>query len=301
MKILLLGKDGQVGWELQRALAPLGELQAFGRDAADFERPTMLRTLVQQVAPDVIVNAAAYTAVDKAQSEPARAHQINADSVGILAQEAAARDAWLVHYSTDYVFDGRKAAPYVEDDPVGPLSVYGVTKLHGEQALRERNQRHLIFRTSWVYGMRGSNFAKTILRLAREREELSVVGDQYGAPTSAELLADVTALALHRVCRDPAGSHSLAGTYHLTAGGETTWCEYAQEVLSLALQNGASLKAAPERVRSIATEAYKVAAVRPKNSRLNCGRLRQTFGIHPPHWRHHVMRFVEELTSSGAL
>jgi dTDP-4-dehydrorhamnose reductase len=301
VKILLFGKDGQVGWELQRALAQLGELVALGRESGDFDRPSTLRGIVQKIAPDVIVNAAAYTAVDKAQSEPDRAQRINAEAVGILAEEASRRDAWVVHYSTDYVFDGTKPTPYLENDATRPLSVYGSTKREGEQVLRERNKRHLIFRTSWVYGMHGSNFAKTMLRLAKERDELNVVGDQYGAPTSAELLADVTALALYRVSMHASAAGSLAGTYHAAADGETTWCDYARYVVGLALEKGASFKAAPDRIRSIPTEAYPVAAARPKNSRLDCGKLRTTFDLHPPHWRYHVARLVEELTSSGAL
>jgi dTDP-4-dehydrorhamnose reductase len=297
MKMLLLGKNGQVGWELQRALAPLGELTAADSRMADFEDPDGLRRLVRAVRPQVIVNAAAYTAVDKAESEPERARVINADSVAVLAAEASAIGAWLVHYSTDYVFSGAKSAPYVEDDVPEPLSAYGRTKLEGEQAIRKNHDRHLIFRTSWVYAARGSNFAKTMLRLAQERDELNVVGDQYGAPTSAELVADVTALALYRVARDAQGKQTIAGTYHLVASGETTWCDYAKYVIGRAIQNGVNIKAIPQRIRAIPTEAYPLPATRPKNSRLDTRKLQTTFDVQPPEWRHQVARMVDELTT----
>lgn len=301
MKMLLLGKDGQVGWELQRALAPLGELIAVGPESADFEDPESLRQIARSVRPNAIVNAAAYTAVDKAESEPERARRINTEAVGILAEEASRIGAWLVHYSTDYVFDGAKPTPYFEDDATGPLSVYGRTKLEGEQAIRERHGRHLIFRTSWVYAARGNNFAKTMLHLATQREELKVVADQHGAPTSAELIADVTALALYRTRLHAGASPPLAGTYHLVAGGETTWCDYARYVLALAVEKGVLLKATPDCVVPIPTEAYPLPAARPKNSRLDTGKLQATFNVQPPHWRYYLARMVEELTSRGVI
>jgi dTDP-4-dehydrorhamnose reductase len=298
MKILLLGKDGQVGWELQRSLAPLGELLAFGRGEADLENLDGLRHLVERHRPDVIVNAAAYTAVDKAESEADKARAINALAPDVLAQLAGASGAWLIHYSTDYVFDGDKPAPYLEDDTTGPLSIYGSTKLEGEHLIRQSAARHLIFRTSWVYAARGSNFAKTMLRLAREKDTLSVVADQYGAPTSAALIADVTALALYRIAQ-ATDAGRLAGTYHLAAGGSTTWCNYAKYVLELARAAGASLKAGPDDVKPIPTTDYPVPARRPKNSRLDTTKLANTFGLHLPGWQYHVRRLIDDLAAQG--
>lgn len=301
MKILLLGKDGQVGWELQRSLAPLGTVVAAGRSDVDLGDGEALRDIVRAVLPEIIVNAAAYTAVDKAEAEPGLAQRINADAVEVLAREAAALGAWLVHYSTDYVFDGSGEKPWREDDPKGPLSVYGRTKLAGEESIRRLNPRHLIFRTSWVYAARGGNFAKTMLRLARERDSLKVVADQWGAPTSAELLADVTALALYRLLQNPAGVDGLAGTYHLAAGGETNWCEYARYVVELAKERGVVLKAGPERIEPIPTVAYPLPAARPLNSRLDTGKIASAFGVVLPDWQVHLRRMVDELSSLGAL
>ncbi|HEX2530954.1 MAG TPA: dTDP-4-dehydrorhamnose reductase [Burkholderiaceae bacterium] len=296
MKILLLGKDGQVGWELQRSLAPLGPLVALGRAQADFEDIARLRLLVREKQPDVIINAAAYTAVDKAESELAKAYCVNADAVRVLAEEAQRLNAWLVHYSTDYVFDGKKSAPYNEDDPTYPLSVYGASKLAGEQQLRQCHAKHLIFRTSWVYAARGANFAKTMLRLAQEKTELKVIDDQHGAPTSAELIADVTALALYRIAQTTGDdADAFAGTYHLAAGGHTTWHGYAQYVLELAQARGIVLKVGPQAVQPIPTEAYPLPAARPKNSRLNTTKLTKTFNLHLPEWRYHVQRLMDEL------
>jgi len=300
MKILLLGKDGQVGWELQRTLAPLGELLAFGHSEADLEDLDGLRRLIEHHRPNVIVNAAAYTAVDKAESEPDRARAINALAAGALARFAEASGAWLIHYSTDYVFDGDKSAPYLEDDTTGPLSAYGSTKLEGEQLIRQSAALHLVFRTSWVYAARGGNFAKTMLRLAREKDTLSVVADQHGAPTSAALIADVTALALYRIAQ-ATDAGRLAGTYHLTAGGSTTWCDYAKYVLELARAAGASLKAGPDDVNPIPTTAYPAPARRPKNSRLDTTKLSNTFGLHLPEWQYHVRRLVDDLAAQGNL
>jgi dTDP-4-dehydrorhamnose reductase len=301
MKILLFGKDGQVGWELQRSLAPLGELVALEPDSPNFEHPSSLRAAVREIAPSVIVNAAAYTAVDKAETELDRARQINAHAVAALAEESERLGAWLVHYSTDYVFDGTQRTPYTEADEPRPLSVYGSTKLEGERAISERNPRHLIFRTSWVYGIHGNNFAKSMLRLARDRDQLKVVADQHGAPTSAEFLADVTALAVYRACVNAETPTRLAGLYHLAAAGETTWHEYAREVVTLALGKGMRFKIAPEDITPILTEAYPLPAARPKNSRLDTSKFQATFNLQPPHWRYHLTRFVEELTSFGTL
>jgi dTDP-4-dehydrorhamnose reductase len=300
MKILLLGKDGQVGWELQRTLAPLGTLFAFGRGEANLEDLDGVRRLIAHHRPDVIVNAAAYTAVDKAESDADRARAVNAQAVGMLARLAADTGAWLVHYSTDYVFDGEKTAPYVEDDPTGPLSVYGRTKLEGEQLIRQSGAQHLIFRTSWVYATRGGNFAKTMLRLARDQETLSVVDDQHGAPTSAALIADITALALYRISQ-ASDAERLSGTYHLAAAGTTSWHGYAQYLLERALASGGKLKAGPNEVKPIPTEAYPLPAKRPKNSRLDTTKLAATFGLHLPEWQHHVRHLVDELAAQGNL
>jgi dTDP-4-dehydrorhamnose reductase len=299
MKILLLGRGGQVGWELQRSLAVLGELVALDFNAADnpqglcgdFSDLAGLAETVQRVKPDVIVNAAAHTAVDKAESEPEFARMLNALAPGVLAEQANKIGAWLVHYSTDYVFDGSGSRPWREDDPTGPLSVYGQTKLEGEQAVASC-RRHLTLRTSWVYAARGGNFAKTMLRLAGERESLSVIDDQFGAPTSAELLADVTAHALRAAMARPA----LAGTYHCVAGGETSWHAYAQFVLARARALGWPLKAGPEQVQPVPTTSYPTPARRPLNSRLSTAKLQQAFGLQLPHWQVHAERLLQEIT-----
>jgi dTDP-4-dehydrorhamnose reductase len=296
MKILLLGKDGQVGWELQRALAPLGTIIAPDRDsttslAADLSRLDALAETVRSLAPDVIVNAAAYTAVDKAEAEPELAQRINGDAPGVLAREAAALGAWLVHYSTDYVFDGSGTAPWTEDSPTGPLNTYGRTKLAGEQRIHESGCRHLIFRTSWVYAARGNNFARTMLRLAAERDSLSVIDDQFGAPTGAELLADVTAHSLRAAQASPA----LSGTYHLAAAGETNWHAYARHVIDFGRRAGASIKVAPESIRAVSTSEFTTAARRPGNSRLDTTKLRHAFNLTLPHWAVGVDRMLAEL------
>lgn len=301
MKILLLGKDGQVGWELQRALAPLGELYACGRAEADFTDPESLRALVRTIAPDVIVNAAAYTAVDKAENDAAAAHSVNAVAPGVLAEEASACGAWLVHYSTDYVFDGSKDGPWDECDTVNPLSVYGRTKCEGEQRIRASEALHLILRTSWVFAPQGGNFAKTMLRLAKERESLKVVVDQHGAPTGAELLADVTALALQRIYLTGAQAHELSGTYHLAAAGSTTWHAYAQHVLAQAQSHGAVLRVEPQAIHAIESRAFPTAAARPANSRLDCSKFCTNFGLVLPDWRYHVNRLIAELAAQGKL
>lgn len=297
MKILLLGKEGQVGWELQRALAPLGELQAHGRASGDLENLDSLRTLVREWAPDVIVNAAAYTAVDKAESDEVRARVVNVDAVALLAEEAARLDAWLVHYSTDYVFDGDATGFQGEDDAVNPQSVYGRTKEAGERAIRAAGCNHFIFRTSWVFAARGGNFAKTMLRLAKEKDALKVVGDQVGAPTSAELIADITALCLYRVKFDASLAQTASGTYHLAAGGETSWHGYAQFVIERAQQAGVQVKVSAEQVQAITTAEYPVPAKRPANSLLDTSRLRHTFGVSLPDWQVHVTRLVSEIVN----
>jgi dTDP-4-dehydrorhamnose reductase len=295
MRILLLGKDGQVGWELQRALAPLGELIAWGRAEADLEQPEALAAPLRTVAPQVIVNAAAYTAVDQAESEPARARRINTEAVAWLAEAAARLGAWFVHYSTDYVFDGTKPSPYTEDDETRPLNVYGLSKRDGEAAIRASGCRHLVFRTSWVYAAHGNNFLKTILRLAQERDELQVVADQRGAPTGAALIADVTALCLYRLANDPALAERADGIYHLAAAGETTWHAYAQWLVAEAWRLGVKLRLSPERIVPISAADYPAAAARrPANSLLDTRKLRQTFGLSLPHWQEGVKRVLRE-------
>ena len=296
MRILLLGCKGQVGWELQRSLAPLGDLLACDFDTpgelkADFSDPTALAALVRRVQPQLIVNSAAHTAVDKAESEPDLARAINATAPGIVAREAAALGALLVHYSTDYIFDGSGSAPRDEDAPTGPLSVYGRTKLEGEQLIRASGCRHLILRTSWVYAARGGNFARTMLRLAAERESLNVIADQVGAPTGAELLADVTAHAVRRVLAEPA----LAGSYHCVAGGETNWFEYARFVIEWARARGQPVRVAPDAIHPIPTSAYPTPAARPLNSRLSTHKLQQAFGLTLPHWQTGVERMLTEV------
>ena len=298
MKILLFGCNGQVGWELQRALEVLGELVTVDLDsknvAADFTQPAALADTVRAMRPDVIVNAAAHTAVDKAESEPALARTINAEAPGVLAREAAASHAWLVHYSTDYVFDGSGVLPWREDDPTGPLNVYGHTKLEGEELVRASGCRHLIFRTSWVYSARGGNFARTMLKLGADRDHMTVVDDQFGAPTSAELLADVTAHAVRAVARGGAPG----GTYHAVAAGETSWHGYACEVLDWARTHGLLVRVPRDGVIAVRSNAYPTAAMRPHNSRLNTQKLKQTFGLTMPHWRSGVIRMLAEAYGS---
>lgn len=293
-RILLLGADGQVGWELRRALLPLGDVVPLGRAQADLSDLAGLERLLTRDHPQIIVNAAAYTAVDKAETDTELAMRVNAQAPGLLARHAAKTGAWLVHYSTDYVFDGVKAAPYTETDAPNPQSVYGRTKLAGEQAVASANCRHLLFRTSWVYAARGGNFAKTMLRLGAERDTLRVVADQIGAPTSAELIADVTALALHRVLSDSAGA-GLAGLYHLTAAGDTSWHGYARHVLTRAREFGFAMRCAPDAVQPIDTADYPLPAPRPANSRLDTARLRAAFGLSLPDWTVQIDRLLAEL------
>lgn len=298
MKILLLGKNGQVGWQLQRALAPLGEIVALERKDAggDLADPQGLAAAVRAAKPQVIVNAAAYTAVDKAESEPQLARLINTEAPAALAREAAASGALLVHYSTDYVFDGSGSAPWQESDATGPLNVYGATKLAGEQAIAASGCAHLTFRTSWVYAAHGDNFIKTMLRLAATRERLTIIDDQKGAPTGAELIADVTAHAISQTLQQPA----KAGLYHLTAAGEASWFDYAQYVLALARQaRPQGVKTAAGGVQPIASSQYPAAARRPLNSRLDTRRLQAVFGLTLPHWQAGVARVLEEIIERG--
>jgi dTDP-4-dehydrorhamnose reductase len=299
MKILLLGKNGQVGWELQRSLAPLGELIALDRHSADHSADLCgdlsnlagLAQTVRAIRPDVIVNAAAHTAVDRAESEPELANTLNALAPGVLAQEAAQLGALLVHYSTDYVFDGSGERPWQETDTPAPLSVYGHTKLAGERRIQAAGVRHLIFRTSWVYGARGGNFAKTMLRLAQERERLTVINDQFGAPTGADLLADVTAHAIRQVLAQPQD----CGLYHLAAAGETTWHAYAQHVLAQARLAQPTLSIKATEVAPVPTSAFPTPARRPLNSRLATHPLQTTFGLTLPPWQQGVNRMLAEV------
>lgn len=301
MKILLLGQNGQVGWELQRSLAPLGELIALDRHNTDFcgdiSQLDALAKTVQAIQPHIIVNAAAHTAVDKAQSEPELAHTLNALAPHVLAQEAAKLGAWLVHYSTDYVFDGSGDTPWVETDATGPLSVYGASKLAGEQFIGQACPRHLIFRTSWVYAERGGNFAKTMLRLGQERDQLNVINDQFGAPTGADLIADITAHAVRQVTQQQLNATPLAGIYHLVASGCTTWFEYAKHVLAQVNKAQPAIKIKATEVLPVPTSAFPTPATRPHNSRLNTQKLQRTFGLTLPPWQTGVNRMLAELST----
>jgi dTDP-4-dehydrorhamnose reductase len=295
MKILLLGKNGQVGWELQRSLAPLGEVLALDRHSTpycgDLSQPERLAQTVLDWRPDVIVNAAAHTAVDKAESEPELARCLNATAPAALAQAAAQIGALLVHYSTDYVFNGQGDQPWQEGDATGPLSVYGQTKREGEQAIVASGCAHLIFRTSWVYAARGGNFAKTMLRLAAERERLTVIDDQFGAPTGADLIADVTAHAIRASLQQPA----LGGTYHLVAGGQTTWHGYASHVIAQARLLQSSLALKVSEIAPVPTSAFPTPAQRPLNSRLATHKLQDAFGLVLPPWQQGVNRMLAEI------
>ncbi|MBD3816889.1 MAG: dTDP-4-dehydrorhamnose reductase [Halothiobacillus sp.] len=294
MRILLLGKNGQVGWELQRALAPLGELIALDRNGTaglvgDLSHPEALRDVVRKTAPDIIVNAAAYTAVDRAETEIDLAKTINTDAVRILAEEAKTLNALFVHYSTDYVFPDFGQMPWKETDATAPLSIYGKTKRAGEEAILASGCAHLIFRTSWVFAARGHNFIKTMLRLGQDRPQLSVVCDQIGAPTGAELIADVTAHAIRSVELDP----TKVGIYHLAASGETSWHGFAEFIFTAAKDMGMSL--AVQAVAPIPTAEYPTPATRPLNSRLDTSKITTAFGLTMPAWQNGVTRVLEEL------
>ena len=295
MKILLFGANGQVGWELQRSLSPLGELIALSRHSTelcgDLANLAGITNTIANVRPDVIVNAAAYTAVDKAQTDRDAAQLINATAPAAMAQAASAVGAWLVHYSTDYVFDGSGVDPWKETDLPAPLSVYGKTKLEGEQLIQASGCKHLMFRTSWVYAARGGNFAKTMLRLAQERERLTVIDDQVGAPTGAELLADVTALTLRQVLLRPQDG----GLYHLAAAGQTSWNGYAKHVIDQAKLGQPAIKILANEVAAVPSSAFVTAAVRPLNSRLDTTKLQMIFGLQLAPWQHGVERMLSEI------
>ena len=293
-RFFITGANGQLGFELQRALAPLGEVVAFARADCDLSNPDSIRAAVREAKPDVIFNAGAYTAVDKAESEPDLAHAINAFAPGIIGEEAAKMGALVIHYSSDYVFDGAKASAYSETDIPNPLGVYGMTKLAGEQALVASGAMHLIFRTSWVYGLNGKNFIKTILRLASERAELKIVADQFGAPTGAYLLADVSAHVFARYLREGADSFPF-GLYHLTASGETSWHELARHVVAKATAADWKLLATPDRILPITTSQYPTPAARPANSRLNTSKFSEAFGLQLPDWRNGIDQVMDAL------
>ncbi|MCP9451724.1 MAG: dTDP-4-dehydrorhamnose reductase [Nitrospira sp.] len=294
LTILLTGKNGQVGFELQRALAPLGEGYAVDQEDCDLATEASVRALLRHVRPDVIVNPAAYTAVDRAESEPHAAHAVNAVAPGVIGEEANKLGALVIHYSTDYVFDGSKPGFYTEEDETKPLNVYGQSKRAGELALQEATARHLILRTSWVVGAHGTNFAKTILRLAAERDMLHVVADQWGAPTSAALLADCTAHLIREWQYRRDGQFPY-GLYHLVAAGETNWCDYARFVVAEALVAGRPLKLSPDAIKAIPSSDYPMAAARPANSRLDTSKFRNTFGLALPDWRDGVRHVLRQL------
>jgi dTDP-4-dehydrorhamnose reductase len=297
MKILLTGKNGQVGFELQHALAAVGKVIAVGHAECDLADEAALRALIRSVKPEIIVNAAAYTAVDKAETEIALARAVNARAPGVIGEEAARLGACVVHYSTDYVFDGSKNSPYTEEDATNPLSAYGRSKRDGELALQASNAKHLIFRTSWAAGAHGNNFAKTILRLAAERDTLAVVADQFGVPTTASLLAGTTARLLRQMQREGPDSFAF-GLYHLVPSGETNWHDYACFVITEALRLGRPLKLKPQDVKAIATSEYPLPAKRPANSRLDTTRLRRTFGLELPAWQSDLQKLLREILQS---
>ena len=290
MRILLSGKNGQVGWELQRSLAPLGEVLALDRNnGGDLTDLAGIQQKILDYRPNVVVNAAAYTAVDKAESEQELADLVNHKAVELIAETCKSIDVLFVHYSTDYVFSGEGNEPWVETDAVQPVNEYGQSKLKGEKAIAVSGCRYLIFRTSWVYAAKGHNFAKTMLKLAQSRTELNVINDQFGAPTGAELIADVTAQAIPKTLK----ISEKSGVYHLVASGETTWCDYAKHVFNMAKKQGCQLQV--ESVKGIPTSEYQTPAKRPYNSRLNCTKLEKSFDLYMPDWRSGVDRMLTEV------
>ncbi len=299
MKILLLGRDGQIGRALQPRLLPFGELIACGRRDADLEQVDALARQVESLRPDIIINAAAYTAVDKAESEPERARRINSEAVAVLA--GCVRNGWLIHFSTDFVYDGLKPEPYVETDETRPLSVYGATKLAGDQAIVQSGCKHLILRVCWVYAPGHSNFPATMLRLGKDRASLDVVSDQVGAPTSADLIADVTAKAVAGVANSNRDASALSGTYHLAASGAVGRAELAKFIIAEARQQGARLMMSPEGVRPIATADYRTPAARPLNSRLDTKKLAHAFGVSLPPWQKDMQEFVAEVIKGNLI
>jgi len=292
MKILLTGSHGQVGFELNKKLSVLGEVIATDREELNLEDAQAIRSFIDQIKPDIIINPAAYTAVDKAESEPELAHLINVSTPEVLAGKARELDIPLVHFSTDYVFDGLKKEAYVETDKTNPQSVYGKTKCEGEEKVRT-HAKHIILRTSWVFGSHGANFLKTILRLISDKESLNIVGDQWGSPASAAMLSDVTYEVVKRILKNP--NFNDYGTYHVTCEGETNWHAYASLISSEAMKLNLKVKCAPDKIHSILTSEYPTAAKRPSNSRLNTDKLKKTFMLELPHWESEVKKVLKEI------
>lgn len=295
-RILITGINGQLGFELRRSLAMLGECICLDRQQLDLSRPAEIAAVLDQYQPDIIVNPAAYTAVDKAESDAELAHAVNAAAPAAMADWAAAKNALLLHYSTDYVFDGDKATPYAEEDATNPQSVYGLSKCRGEQAIRASGADHIILRTSWVVGAHGGNFLKTIMRLARERDSLNVVADQIGAPTPAALIADVSAHIIKQW--QASQDKQLLGTYHLTSSGNTSWHGYTEYLLTLAQRYGVALQLKPENLHAIPSRAYPTPAKRPGNSRLNCSKIERNFGLIMPAWQSGVEQVFQQVFNS---
>jgi dTDP-4-dehydrorhamnose reductase len=292
MRILLTGKNGQVGFELKKKLSTLGEVIATDREELDLANPDAIRAFIDQTKPNIIINPAAFTAVDKAELEPDLAYQINTIAPEVLAEKAAELDIPLVHFSTDYVFDGLKKEAYVETDETNPQSVYAKTKSEGEEKVR-KHSKHIILRTSWVFGVHGNNFLKAILRLITEKESLNIVGDQWGSPASASMLADVTFKIVDSIFKDK--NFSDYGTYHVTNEGKTNWHDYANFIVSESIQLGYKVKCEPDKIQSIFTSEYPTAAKRPLNSRLNCDKLKKTFMLELPHWESEVKKVLREI------
>ena len=292
MKILLTGKNGQVGFELQKKLGALGEVIATDREELDLADPDAIRAFIDQTKPDIIINPAAYTAVDKAESEPEMAYQINVTAPEVLASMAAEIDIPLIHFSTDYVFDGLKKDAYVETDLTNPQSIYGKTKCEGEEKIR-KHPKHIILRTSWVFGVHGNNFLKTILRLIMEKKSLNIVGDQWGSPASSSMLSDVTFKIVDTILKNK--NFNDYGTYHVTNDGETNWHEYAALISSEAMKLNLKVTCRPDKIHSILTSEYPTAAKRPFNSRLNTDKLKKTFMLELPHWESEVKRVLKEI------
>ena len=292
MKILLTGKNGQVGFELQKKLGALCEVIATDREELDLANPDAIRAFIDQIKPDIIINPAAYTAVDRAESEPELAYQINTLAPEVLASMASELDIPLVHLSTDYVFDGLKKEAYVETDQINPQSVYGKTKCEGEEKVRT-HEKHIILRTSWVFGVHGNNFLKTMLRLIQEKESLNIVGDQYGSPASSSMLGDVTFKIVDTILKNK--NFNDYGTYHVTNDGETNWHEYASLISSELIKLNANIKCAPCQIHPIPTSEYPTAAKRPLNSRLNTDKLKKTFVLELPEWQDEVKKVLREI------
>jgi dTDP-4-dehydrorhamnose reductase len=291
VKLLITGANGQIGWELRRSLVPLGETVAMDRNACDLSRPQDLPRIIREIAPDVIINAAAYTGVDKAEEEESLATLVNGIAVGVIADEARKLGALLIHYSTDYVFDGTKDIPYVEDDPPHPINAYGRSKLAGEQAIERCGGNYLIMRTSWIYAARGHNFLRTVLRLARERDELRIVADQWGAPTWAHEIANATASIVRQACREREWGDFAPGILNLTAAGATSWLGFAEAFLNQAERH---IGMRGNKVRPISSLDYAGPAVRPRNCRLAGDRVRARFKITLADWKHALTRCMQD-------